>query len=310
VELHRLVVLTDAVRVRELNVVLKACEDAGAMPVVFKGAALAHTHYAASWQRPRCDADVLVAPESRERVFQTLQVMGYRRLALISGDLVMYQAPFARLDHLDVEHALDIHWRIVNPQLISDVLTHDELVARSIMVPVQGYRMRVPSPVDSLLVACIHRIAHHPGDDQPVWLEDIHLLASRLDVSDWTAFVDRATRTSIRSICLDGLQRARERLSTAIPLEVVQALGTDGREASAAFLRQRGPIGRLMLDVRALRPGAAVRLMRQHLLPPVEYMQAKYGVRNRALLPAFYLARATSGVMRWLRAACYVSAAR
>jgi hypothetical protein len=296
-------VLTDAVRVRELNVVLKACEDAGALPVVFKGAALAHTHYAESWQRLRCDADVLIAPGSREPVFRTLQALGYQRPALISGDLVMSQAPFARLDHLGVEHALDIHWRIVNPQLIADVLTHDELVARSVMVPVQGYRMRVPSPVDSLLVACIHRVAHHPDDDQPVWMEDIHLLASRLDASGWRAFVARATSKSIRSICLDGLQRARDCFHTAIPLEVVQALGTGGREVSAAFLRQRRPIGRLMLDVRALRPAAAVRLVREHLFPPVEYMQAKYGVRNRALLPVCYLARAASGVVRWLRAA-------
>ena len=44
-------VLTDAVRVRELTRSCARCEEAGAAPLVFKGAALAHTHYAESWQR-------------------------------------------------------------------------------------------------------------------------------------------------------------------------------------------------------------------------------------------------------------------
>src|SRR5678809_631178 len=64
-------VLSDAVQVRELVSVLRALEDEGAIPLVFKGAALAHTHYAESWRRPHADADVLIAPESRERVSYT-----------------------------------------------------------------------------------------------------------------------------------------------------------------------------------------------------------------------------------------------
>lgn len=301
-------VLTDAVNVRELNNVLAAYEQAGALPVVFKGAALAHSHYAESWQRPRADADVLIALESRDRVFEILQGMGYQRLPLISGDLVMYQAPFVRVDHLGIEHALDIHWRIANPQLLSHVLTHDELVSRSVTMMVEGYRMRVPSPVDSLLVACIHRVAHHPDGEEPIWIEDIHRLAARLDVREWTAFVERATSKSVRAICLDGLQRAQECFHTAIPFEVLRALDGAGSEASAEFLRRRRPVDQLMMDLRALRPSAAARLMREHLFPPAEYMNAKYGVRNRALLPAYYLTRTMSGVMKWLRP--YVSATR
>ena len=32
----------------------------------------------------------------------------------------MYQAPFERIDHW-VEHALDIHWRIANPQMLASL---------------------------------------------------------------------------------------------------------------------------------------------------------------------------------------------
>jgi hypothetical protein len=297
-----LYVLTDAVRVRELNAVLRACEDVGAKPLVFKGAALAHTHYGASWQRPRADADVLIAPARREEVFSQLRRLGYERRTFTSGRLVTYQAPFWRRDHLEIEHDLDIHWRIVNPQAMSQALTHDELVERSVLASAEGYSMRVPSPVDSLLLACVHRVAHHPGDEQGVWLEDIHLLASRLDSSEWEALVARAASRSIRAICLDGLTKARKKFQTAVPADVFGSLSEANGEASAVYLRTGlRPIDGLAADVRALGPMAGARLLREHLLPPVEYMQAKYGFRSPAWLPALYASRLLGGLWKWLR---------
>jgi putative nucleotidyltransferase-like protein len=305
----RVSVLFDAVRVRELISVLRACEDSGARPIVFKGAALAHTHYAESWQRPRADADLLIAVDSRDRVFATLQARGYTRGTFISGDLVMYQAPFERVDHLGVDHLLDVHWRIVNPQVVSQVLTHAELVERSVTVSVQGYPVRVPSPVDALLLACIHRVAHHPDLEKPVWIEDIHRLASRFDLGEWQTFVERATRGSVRRMCLQGLTRAHERFQTVVPLNVLQALSAGHGEPSSVFLRaDLRPVDRLISDLRALRPLGAARLLFEHLFPPVEYMRAAYGVSSGAWLPACYVARLWNGMSKWWRP--YVSAAR
>jgi hypothetical protein len=302
-------VLTDAVRVRELVGVLRALEDVGAMPLVFKGAALAHTHYAESWQRPHADADVLIAPESRDRVFAVLRPLGYEQPTFISGDLVMYQAPFERVDHLGIEHVLDVHWRIANPQIVSQVLTHDELVTRSLIVRVQGHAMRVPSPVDSLLIACVHRAAHHPDVEQQYWIEDIHLLASGLGRSEWQAFTVRAANRSVRAICLQGLKRAEALFQTALPPDVLTALSADASEASAVFVRTGlRPVDRLAADLRVLGPLGAARLLREHLLPPAHYMQAKYGVTSRAWLPAYYASRVLNGIRKWWRP--YVSAAR
>jgi hypothetical protein len=295
-------VLTDAVRVRELVAVLRALDDAGTKPLVFKGAALAHTHYAQSWHRPRLDADILIAPDSRERVFATLTGLGYERGALISGELVMYQAPFGRLDRLGIDHALDIHWRIANPQAVSLALTHGELVERSVVVRVEGYPIRVPSPVDALLVACVHRMAHHSDLDLPFWIEDIHLLASRFAAPDWQTFVERAAGRSVRAICLQGLRRAEEEFHTVVPGDVVTALSGVHDEPSAVFLRSDlRPIDRLSADLRALGPVAAARLVREHLFPPADYMQAKYGIRSRVWLPAYYASRALTGIGKWWR---------
>ena len=312
-------VLTDAVQVRELLSVLRVLEDEGAMPLVFKGAALAHTHYAESWQRPHADVDVLIAPESRERVFAVLRRLGYEHLTFISGDLVMYQAPFERVDHLGIDHLLDIHWRIANPQVVSQVLTHDELVTRSVFARVralsegdsngQGYSMRVPSAVDSLLIACVHRAAHHPDVERRCWIEDIHRLASGFVRSEWETFTARAVDRSVRTICFQGLKRSEAMFQTAVPPDVLRALSAGPSEASAVFLREGlRPVDRLVADARALGLVGSARLLREHLLPPAHYMQAKYGVTSRAWLPAFYASRVLSGIRKWWRP--YVSAAR
>jgi Uncharacterised nucleotidyltransferase len=300
----RIAVLTDAVRVRELIRVLRAFEEVGAMPVVFKGAALAHTHYADSWRRPRYDSDVLIALESRSRVCAILQELGYERRTFVSGDLVMYQVPFERVDHLGIDHEVDVHWRVANPQVVSQLLTHDELVDRCVTVRVQDHPMRVPSPVDALLLACVHRVAHHPNYEKPIWVQDIHLLAARLDASEWRTFVERTTDRSVRAICLEGLRLAQARFQTQVPLDVLRDLAAAHNEPSAIFLRADvRPVDRLASDLRALGPRAAAHLMREHLFPPAEYMQAAYGVRSRALLPVYYAARVWSGVFKWFRAA-------
>jgi hypothetical protein len=229
-------VLTDAVRVRELATVLRACAEAGAKPLVFKGAALAHTHYAASWQRPRADADVLIAPESREPVCVVLARLGYERCALISGDLV------------------------------------------------------------------IHRAAHHPDLEKSFWIEDIHVLASRFGPSEWQTFVTRAADRSVRAICFNGLQRAQQTFHTTIPANVLTALSTHVSEPSAILVRKGlRPVDRLASDLRTLGAVGAVRLVREHLFPPAEYMRAKYGISSPALLPAYYVARMLSGMSKWFR---------
>jgi Uncharacterised nucleotidyltransferase len=300
----RIAVLTDAVQVRELTRVLCALEEAGVVPVVFKGAALAQTHYLESWRRPREDADLLIAPESCPRVFSLLKALGYERPAFISGDLVTYQAPFVRVDALGIEHALDVHWRIANPQAVSRVLTHDELVARSVTISVHGQPMRVPSAVDGLLLACVHRAAHHADSENVIWLSDIHLIAKGLDASEWRTFAERATSRSVRALCARGLRLAGEHFQTRLPPDVMTDLDAGGREASAVFLRKDlRPVDRLAADLRALSPRAAARLVREHLFPPAEYVRAVYGVRSRALLPVYYAARAWRGMFKWLRAA-------
>jgi hypothetical protein len=301
-EADRVDALLDELSTRELCRVLDRLEAEGLVPLVFKGAALAHTHYPQTWTRPRLDADILIDPESRARAFEVLHACGYREPPVISGNLVSYQAMFVRPDEIGVEHVVDLHWQVANPQLVAHLLSHAELVARAQFVPVAGGgRLRVAGPVDALLIACLHRAAHHADADDLIWTYDIHLIASRFDAEQWGAFVAEANRGRIAAVCARGLNLAMECFQTRVPDEVMRQLSTT-QEPSAIFLRRDArPVDRLAADLATLGPRQRVRLLCEHLFPPASYMRGKYGVQSSALLPAFYAYRILAGATKWLR---------
>src|SRR5678809_629086 len=72
----RAAAILDEVDIREVNRVLAALDVHGIVPLVIKGAALAHTHYEESWLRPRMDVDLLIARPQLAHVMDVLQDLG------------------------------------------------------------------------------------------------------------------------------------------------------------------------------------------------------------------------------------------
>ena len=272
----RAAAILDEVDIREVNRVLAALDVHGIVPLVIKGAALAHTHYEESWLRPRMDVDLLIARSQRAHVIDVLQDLGYTRPAFISGELVMYQMPFARATATGEMH-LDVHWRVANPQIFADLPAYEELAQRACTISIRGQSVRIPRPVDALLLACVHRAAHHDLSDDLIWLYDIHLLAARFTAADWSDFVSVASAHRVRALCSDGLRSAHACFHASIPSDVRSHLVSDERlERSAVYLRKNlTRLGRLMLDLRALNTRARVRLLTEHLIPPVGYVSQK-----------------------------------
>lgn len=301
----RVEIVLDELCVRELNRVLAALEDRGVFPIVFKGAAIAHTHYEASWLRPRVDADILIPPGQRERAFEVLRGLGYQRPPFTSGSLVAYQAPFVRTGRFGEDYALDVHWRVANAQAVANLFTYDELASRACAVSVRGHTMRTPAAEDALLLACVHRVVHHDNADDLLWVYDIHRLAERLSPQEWQALAETASRRGVKALCAAGLRLSSDRFETAVPLEIMSRLASAGRgrERAAVYLRKGlRPIDHLMVDLAALGPRAGFSLVWEHLVPPPRYVEEKYGVRHKALLPAFYARRVVAGISRWLAA--------
>jgi hypothetical protein len=300
--------VVDVVRNEEVGRVIAALADVdGARPVLFKGAALAHSHYPASWLRPRLDTDLLISATSVRRTFEVLGSLGYEQATSTSGELVTYQASFARSDGFGVAHGLDVHWKIANWQVVADVLSHEEIAARAIPLPALGPHARAACGSDALVLACLHRAAHHRDSEELLWIYDIHLIACSLSGTDWTAALTIAERGAVKAVCARGLALAIDRFDTPVPVEVRRELERwrreAVREASSVYLsKDLRLVDGLMSDLRSLRVRAGMRLIAEHLFPPAEYMKRRYGARSRLSMVLVYARRIVAGLPKWFAA--------
>jgi hypothetical protein len=299
-------IASDLRREVDLRQTLAACHRRGLDVLVLKGAALAYTHYPRSDLRPRVDTDLLIPEDRRSDAHETLTALGFRRPEQVTGQLVMSQAMYEKRRDGVVLHAIDLHWRIANPQLFSGVLTFEELDRRAVPIPALGPSARGLAGPDALVLACVHRVAHHRDDDSLIWLYDIHLVASALTEEEWRTFRALAAERGVLTICRQGLARAAARFRTVIPPDVVEGHEAETArtdEGTAAFLRRGRPqLNTLISDLGALRSWTARgRLLREHLFPPASYMRGAYAPSSRAPLAALYAWRAARGAWRWLR---------
>jgi len=294
--------ILDEIQVLELNRVVAGLEARGVAPLVMKGAALAHTHYQESWLRPRIDADLLIPLDRRRQTFKALRELGYSQPPFTSGELVMYQTQFVRTGPPSQEHVLDVHWRIANPQALADCLTYDEMASRARTISVRGQSVRTLEAVDALLLACVHRAAHHDDAEDLLWIFDIHLIAEQVTAEEWRVFVGRSLSRGVSALCARGLRIAVARFQTQVPPDVMARFADTCQlpEPSALYLRKDvRRVDQLIADLRALGPLAGARLVWEHVVPPPGYIGQKYGVRHRAFLPAFYVRRVVEGASKW-----------
>jgi hypothetical protein len=305
-------VVAEYLRRRELTLALASLAAVGVEPVLMKGSALAYTHYPAAYLRPCWDADMLVREADVEAVRGALAEGGYEQPNHVSGRLISYQATYLKRGLTGVGCALDVHWRINNNQLLAHLLDYGEVLPRAERLPALGVHALALGPQDALLLACIHRAAHvqapyylgdraHDGSDRLIWLYDIHLLVSRMSSKELDQFVEAARRKRICTICREALERAQQRFGTLLPAGYLDAWSVDPRsEPSAACLTPRRLRG-FRAQVRALPDWASrLRLLKEHIFPPGQYLLNKYRRTNRAWLPLLYARRGVGGVWKLL----------
>jgi hypothetical protein len=200
---------------------------------------------------------------------------------------------------------VDLHWRISNPQRFGSALSVAEIRGEARPVTRLHAGAIGPSPVHALLLACVHRVAHHLDVPRVVWSYDIHLLSGLLTTAEWERFTDLARDRRVAAACARGLSSTTALFGTAaIPPAVHERLGRDAAsEASIrAYLGPRMPhIARILSDLRGAGSWRrAVRMTRQHVLPPPRYMREVYAPSSHAPLPVLYVRRAWRGARRWM----------
>jgi len=288
----------------ELRAVLRSLAAAGVRPILIKGAAIAHTHYPRPELRTRWDTDLMIPASARDTVVHALAGLGYRRMMEAGGDLAIGQFHLDRFDANGMFHALDVHWRLSNVRVFADVLSYEELARDAVPLPALGPDAWGPSPAHALLIACVHRVAHHADTNDLLWLFDVHLLARAFSPAGRESFTALATARQMRAVCARTLGLAQEAFGGLDDTWIASMSASDGTSEPAAGFLGGGlrPVDILRADLAATRGwGTRVALLREHLFPPAAFMSRRYGVHTRFALPWLYVHRIVTGLPKWFR---------
>ncbi len=290
----------ETLRLADVRSLLDTFAPRGIRVLIIKGTGLAYDVYDAPELRPRGDTDLLIAEEDCEAVRALMLQLGYES-HLTSGDsLAVRQQSFRREGHV-----YDVHWDVTNSPVVRDALPFDELLRRAIGVPRISAHALAPSHGDSLLLACLHRVAHHHDNERLIWLCDIHLLRERMSREEHAAFWRLAAERRLVTICERSIALAEDWFARTSHDRAADWLRDDERlrnEPSAAFLdRSRTRAALLSGDLKALTWRARMRRLRELAFPPAAFMRQSFPTAPVALLPVLYLWRGVRGVLRLFR---------
>ena len=298
----RAATVVEAARERELRQVLAALAEAGIRPVLLKGVVLSRTHYRRPELRPRTDTDFIIPTSARDATARALIELGYKRVPEAAGALTTGQFHLHKHDAMGLFHALDVHCQISNVRAFANVLSYAELVSDARPVPSLGPHAWGASPVHALMIACVHRVAHHANTDSLLWLLDVSLLARSLGPPERNCFAELAGARGIRAVCRNTLMLAHAAFG-GIDAEWLASLRTESVEPTAAFLL--GPMRHVDIlkeDLRASpRLWQRLQIVGEHLFPSSSFMYERYGTRRKFKLPFLYAHRIVTGMPKWFR---------
>jgi hypothetical protein len=292
----------EMLRARELRRIWGPIVAAGVRCLLMKGAGLAYTVYPEPRLRPAGDVDLFIERGDLERLEMALREAGYRRRVEPDAEAASMQRHYARAE-AGIEHCVDVHWRVSNRHVFADAVPFARAWDASIGVTAFP-GARTLGAIDALLLACLHRVAHHDDHGDLLWLWDIHLLAIGLSERERTELLRTAGEARMRAVVAHGLALARDRFATAGAASLVDQLrAAAGDEPSARFLERGRSQAQLVASDLAVAGSLATRarIVREHLFPGIAYMRAQFPRWPAPLLPFAYVYRIARGAPRWLR---------
>jgi len=296
----------EPLRAEDLRLVLRELASRGIEVLLTKGTALAYDLYTKPEHRPRADVDLLISREDVPRAIETFRAMGFDVPETSGDEHAVRQVALSRTDAFGLQHHYDLHWAVTNTPLFATALGFEESRPRAIPIAALGSDARGLDDADALLLACIHRVAHHHDTERLIWLVDIALLSRRMQAEDRRRFWTQASAAGVIGVCVRSLALAEEWMPGAgfRPEEWLSAeeLGRD--EPSRAYLDRDLTYGRTMAaDFRALSWRQRVQRAWQLAFPPAAFIQQSFGTTNRLILPWLYVRRGARGVVRLFRRA-------
>lgn len=206
--------------------------------LLLKGTPVAHLCYAESYQRPRCDTDLYIREEDTRKTSTLLADHGYEVSGLGSRKYSSKQFGATTASFQKVRTHFDIHWKLSNRVMFRATLPFEDCYQNRQAVTALGPSAYALSPIDLLLHACIHRIAHgrNTQRDRLIWLYDIHLLVEAMDEMELERFKNKAIERLVGVLCADAIEVAQELFGTSRPDDFLRELRENGQNEPSAKL--------------------------------------------------------------------------
>ena len=274
-------------------------------PLIFKGTALAYTHYTEPTMRPRGDTDILVTDKEYAQAKDILLSMGFSTSKIPGTYYSVIERDFIWIDDMGMKHYIDLHRKINICPFVANTLTHAHLAQNAIGSNISGQPIKVLGNIDALLIACFHHLKslkktyNHAKIDNPlsayilIWVYDIHLLSCALKPDDWDQFMNQASRFGFSASCYVGLTLSKTFFNTDIPDGIISKLHSEGRNSKIdRFLKAR-KLDRIVMTIYSQHGlKNTLGFLSEVTFPNKPYMRERYKDVRPSWLVYLYIRRA------------------
>lgn len=252
--------------------------------LIWKGAALAYTHYQDPSLRPRVDSDIFILQSDKQKLFSTLKEHGYT-LEPNQQDLLGQISFSKKINQLTVIY--DIHWDLFAQQTLKSLFNFEELWStRKRLSHVPGFTVSAPA---ALCLACLHWVAHHHSSEEAFWSTDIQLLSANHSTDWWSSFKKLCDDKKISFLIHKTLERAH----VESPWRAAE--WSDDEPYTYLLLPERSLWIDFKKDWSRLSMSERISMLYRHLFPQNSYMRYKYNVSEGGTVLPYYVIRILKG---------------
>ncbi len=166
---------------QELLLVLKALDQANIKVLLYKGTALAYSLYKDPSERRRLDHDILVSDNNHKRAAKILSELGYIEYQQLE---IFNERCFVKKDEYNINHVIDLHWKLSNRSFIARLFLFEELWNRSEKLEKLLPNTRRLSNEDQFIATALHEVYHHYSKFSEESLCDGQLMLNKMSLKD------------------------------------------------------------------------------------------------------------------------------
>nr|MDQ3069280.1 nucleotidyltransferase family protein [Acidobacteriota bacterium] len=197
---------------------------AGVPMIFFKGASTAHTAYPEPWLRMKEDWDLLVEPAARREAEDALFRAGFALDRSLKPGRVRMRQQSYRKDVSGGQCIVDLHTRVVNPPALAERIAFGDLLPHAVPLPSLHPAARGLDDGAALVLACVHRLAHHSTEPRLSWDYDVLLLTRRMTTAAMGDAASLARRWAAEGFVAAEVARVCARFGAAVPAVIAPGL--------------------------------------------------------------------------------------